>query len=83
MTAVPAVAVKDAVDEPGPIETLAGTNNAPLLLDNETVAPDGATFVNVTVQFDVAPLAIVDGEQLTELTCTAALTVTFVVADPL
>jgi hypothetical protein len=73
---VPAVAVKLAVVTPALTVTLDGTVTLPLLLDRLTAAPpDGATFVNVTVQLDVAPLATADGLQIRELTCTGALTV--------
>jgi hypothetical protein len=68
--------VKLAVVTPALTVTLDGTVTAPLLLVKLTAAPpEGATFVKVIVQLDVAPLATADGLQLKELSCTGALTV--------
>ena len=73
---VPPVAVKVAVVCPALTVALDGTVTAARLLDNATAAPPvGAALVNVTVQVDVPPLAIVEGEQPKELTSTGALTV--------
>ena len=44
--------------------------------------PD-AGLLSVTEQFDDAPLPIVDGLQLSEVTCAGAVTVTVVCVDPL
>jgi hypothetical protein len=79
---VPAAAAKLAVLTPALTVTLDGTVTAPLLLDRLTAAPpEGATFDKVTVQFDVAPLATAEGLQLSEVTCTGALTVREVVCE--
>jgi hypothetical protein len=59
------VAVKEALVNPAPTPTLAGTVMLPLLLDNVTVAPPpGAAAVSVTVQLDVPGAFTVAGEQL-------------------
>jgi hypothetical protein len=65
--------------------TLAGTVTAVLLLESVTTVFPETGLLRVTVQFDVAPLATVDGLQLKEVTCADALavTVTVVCTDPL
>ena len=63
--------------------TLPGTVTAALLLESVTTLFPDAAVLMLTVQFDVAPLATVDGLQLTDVTCAGALTVTVVCAVPL
>ena len=73
-----------AVVWPALTVTLDGTVTAARLLDRLTAAPPvGAVLVRVTVQLDVPPLAIVEGEQPNELTSTGALSVNVVVFDTL
>jgi hypothetical protein len=65
--------------------TLAGTVTAALLLESATAALPEAGALRFTVQFDVAPLAILVGLQFREVTCggAGAFTVTVVCTDPL
>ena len=77
------MAEKVADVAPDATVTLAGTATAALLLESVTTAFPEAAVLRVTVQFDVAPLATVDGLQLTAETCAGALTVTVVCTDPL
>jgi hypothetical protein len=65
--------------------TLAGTVTAVLLLESATTALPGATLLRITVQVDEAPLAMLVGLQIKDVTCVVALTVTVIVAcaDPL
>ena len=56
--------MNDALLWPAPTATLAGTVMLALLLDNATVAPDGAAAVKLTVQLDVPGAFTVAGEQL-------------------
>ena len=81
---VPAVAGNVADVAPEAIVTLAGTVTTVLLLESVTTVVPEAAMLSVTVQFAVAPLAIEDGLQLSELTCgeVLAATVTVVCADP-
>jgi hypothetical protein len=59
--------------------TFAGTVTAALLLDRVTTALPDAALLRFTVQVALAPLAILDGLQLTELTCATAVAVTEIV----
>ena len=59
---VPAVAVNVAVVFPAPTATVAGTLNAPTLLDSATVAPP--VFDTVTVHVALAPEPRLPGVQL-------------------
>ena len=65
--------------------TLAGTVTAPLLLESVTTAFPEATWLRFTVQVDGAPLAMLAGVQLKDVTCVVAATVTVTVVwtDPL
>jgi hypothetical protein len=77
---LPTVAVKEALVNPAPTLTLAGTVILALLLDNVTVDPPaGAAAVKVTVQLEVPGAFTVAGEQLRLLGC--AVTVNAMVAD--
>jgi hypothetical protein len=65
---VPAVALKVALEELGPIVTEAGTVRAATLLESDTAAPPGPAAVdNVAVQVEVAPTARLVGAQDNEL----------------
>ncbi len=56
--------------------------NAPLLVDNATVTPpEGAASARVTVQNEILPTAIVEGEQVTLDTVPETVTVRAPVAD--
>ena len=56
--------------------------NAPLLVDSATVTPpEGAAFMRVTVQNEILPEAIVDGEHVTLDTLPVTVTVRAPVAD--
>jgi hypothetical protein len=79
------VAEKTAEVAPEATVTLAGTATAVLLLESATTVFPEVDLLRVTVQFDVAPLATVDGLQLKEVTCADALavTITVVCTDPL
>jgi hypothetical protein len=79
---LPAVAVKAAVVTPEATVTLAGTDTEDLLLDSVTTALPEAALVRVTVQLDVAPLAIVAGRHF-KVVAFGASTVTVVWAVPL
>ncbi len=71
---VPALALNDAVVEPRPTVTEAGTDKADELLDKLTAAPDdGAARVNVTVQELEAPEVRVVGLHCSEDTLTTGL----------
>ena len=83
MLTLPAVAEKTAELTPEATVTLAGTVTAALLLESVTKVLPEAGVLRVTVQFEVVPLATVDGLQLSEVTCAGALTVTVVCVDPL
>jgi hypothetical protein len=65
--------------------TFAGTVTAALLLDRVTTALPDAALLRFTVHDALAPLAILDGLQLIELTCAelVAVTDTVVCAVPL
>jgi hypothetical protein len=65
--------------------TFAGTLTAALLLDRVTTVLPDAALLRFTVHDALAPLAILDGLQLIELTCAefVAVTVTVVCADAL
>ena len=68
----PAVAVKLAVDAPAATVTEAGVVNAELLSETVTAEPPvGAAADSVTVQVDVAPEAMLEGEH-TSLETTGA-----------
>jgi hypothetical protein len=56
---------------------------AVLLLESATTVFPEAAWLRVTVQFEMAPLATVDGLQLKEVTCAGAVTVTVLCTDPL
>jgi hypothetical protein len=73
---VPAVAVNPTDVPPELTVTFAGTLTAALLLDSETTALPDAALLRFTVHDALAPLAILDGLQLTELTSAKALAVT-------
>ena len=73
------MAVNDALLCPAPTATLAGTVILPLLLDNVTVAPDGAAAVKLTVQLDVPGAFTVAGEQLKLAGCAVTVSATVVV----
>jgi hypothetical protein len=55
--------------------TLAGTVTAVLLLESVTTAFPEAALLMMTMQFDEAPLAMLVGLQLKEVTCAGALAV--------
>ena len=76
MVTVPAVAVNPADVAPDVTVTFAGTLTAALLLDRVITALPDAALLRFTVHDALAPLAILDGLQLTELTSAAALAVT-------
>ena len=61
----------------------AGTVTEALLLESAMTAAPEAGLFKLTEQLDIPPLAIVDGLQLTEVTCAGAVTFTLVCADPL
>src|SRR5579872_2485932 len=73
------LAVNDALLCPAPTATLAGTVILPLLLDNVTVAPEGAAAVRLTVQLDVPGAFTVAGEQLKLEGCAVTVSATVVV----
>jgi hypothetical protein len=74
------LAVKEALLNPPPTPTLAGTVILALLLDKVMVDPPaGAAAVKVTVQFEVPGAFTVAGEQLRLLGC--EVTVRAMVAD--
>jgi hypothetical protein len=73
---VSAVAVNPADVAPEFTVTFAGTLTAALLLDRVTTALPDAALLRFTVHDALAPLAILDGLQLTELTCATVLAVT-------
>jgi hypothetical protein len=58
------LAVNEALLCPAVTATLAGTVILALLLESDTLAPDGAAAVSVTVQLDVPGAFTVAGEQL-------------------
>jgi hypothetical protein len=80
---LPADAEKLADEAPEATVTLAWTVTAELLLERATTAFPEAALFRVTVQFDVAPLAIDDGLQFNEVTCVGTVTLTVAWADPL
>ena len=69
----------DALLCPAVTATLAGTVMLTLLLERDTVAPDGTAAVNVTVHVDVPGAFTVAGEQLKLEGC--AVTVKATVVD--
>ena len=75
-----AVAWKVADVAPEATVTLAGTVMAVLLLESVTTAFPEADWLRFTVQVDEAPLAMLAGVQLKDVTCVVALTVTVIVA---
>ena len=83
MLTLPAVAEKTAELTPEATVTLPGTLTALLLLESATTVFPEAALLRATVQFDVAPLATVDGLQLSELTCADALAASEVDTVPL
>ena len=72
LATVPAVAVNVPLLDPVLIVMLAGTLNAPRLLDNATVAALVAALVNVTVQVELCPVPRIPGVQLKPDNCTGA-----------
>ncbi len=74
-----AVARNVAEVAPEATVTLEGTVTAALLLERVmTVLPEAAA-LRLTVQFDVAPLAMLVGLQVKDVTCAVAVTVTDIV----
>jgi hypothetical protein len=69
---VPAVAVNVPLLDPVLMVMLAGTLNAPRLLDKATVAVLVAALVSVTVQVEFCPLPKVPGAQLNPDNCAGA-----------
>jgi hypothetical protein len=61
--------VKVAVVAPEETVTLAGTDTAELLLESVITALPEAAAVSLTVQVDVAPLAMVAGLQFNVVAC--------------
>jgi hypothetical protein len=59
--------------------TLGGTVTAALLLERVTTVLPEAAALRFTVQFDVAPLAMLVGPQVRDVTCVVAVTVTEIV----
>lgn len=81
--AVPAVAVKVAIEEPAGTETPAGTGRAvPLLLARATAKALGVTLLRVAVQVVVCPGSTVAGAQASVLKTTGAARANENVRDP-
>jgi hypothetical protein len=78
-----AVAGKAADVAPEATVTLAGTVTSKSLLESATTAFPEAGPLSVSVQVDVAPLAIADGLQLNDVTCRDAFAVKEVDTVPL
>ena len=83
LVTVPAVAENVLLLAPESMVALAGTVTAALSLESATTAFAVAALFRLTVHVDVAPPVIVDGAQLTELTCAGALAVTVVETETL
>jgi hypothetical protein len=74
-----AVAKKVADVAPEATVTLDGTVTAALLLESVTTALPVAGALRLTVQFDVAPLAMLVGLHIKDVTCGGGVTVTDIV----